>query len=318
MFDRNEDESNERTLFEGRPNFFFGCKNIFLLFMLLGVITYLVPKIISFAGEMQIYLIDVIDLPLASYTAFFFIIIYLLIFLWIIWIVLNWKATNYTITNFRLVLKKGILIKNSYYMPFSRIQDILVSQGIIGRIVSIGDVVVVSAYDATDIRFININNPDDIQELIFTEVNKNFLNLDKDHNNMLNDKFTDYDGITNDLKNDNYYQKQNLDNNFNHYDNLNLKDNYINQNNDKKFNNNPDYLDHDLDEAMIKLNRNNRFTNEQRRNNGRYRSRMEYDSYENHDPYFKRQKYKKNRNVSKKKDKPSVIDSYSKKFKKYK
>jgi hypothetical protein len=271
-----------------------------------------------------------------------------------VWIFLNWKATEYTITNSKIVLKEGILIRKSHYMPFNRITDITVSQGIIRGLFSIGHVVVVNADSSTeDMKFTDVNKPEDIQELIFNVMNKNYedqnMNESFDYN-ISNNSFRNYNNIDDDLGEDSYYQsqsefddypqddlggdryyqsqsefddlnkrKQNQCNNENSY---NYGYNDENHSNQKNPNLNGDYLDYSTDGTMTNLDRNNRVTNEKQKNNKNYHSRVEHDAYRNHSNKFrlnKNQEYE-NSKVAKNRRKKgsSVIDSYSKKFKKYK
>lgn len=346
MYDRNENDTiNEKVLFKGRPNLFFGCKNIFLLLVLLGAISYLAPMILSFVAEIQVHLVNYINLPLTTYATFAIVIIIVLIIVWILWILLNWKATEYIITNFRVVLKEGILLRKSHYMPFNHVQDITVSQGVFRRIFSIGHVIVVNAYDLTNIDFIDVHNPEDIQELIFNEMNKDhesYQNINEryDHNSL--NKFRNSNTM-NSLREDNYYQQQNKFNNY-HHDDLNFNDQYKRQNqHNNEINhdyghyeeyhsnrrnpniNNEDYLNPRVDGARPNLRKNNRFINKKQEDRN-YSDKLEYTDPNNHNnkPSFnKSPKHGKNNKTANNKDNRdnkglSVIDRYSRKFKKNK
>ena len=235
MHNMYEDENSEKILFEGKPNIFFYCKSVFLWVMLLGVISYISPGVLSLVYELQIYLINFVYLPLVTYISYFFIIVSFLIILRVIWILLVWKATYYIVTNFRLVLIEGIVVKNSYYMPFGRIQDILVSQGIIHRIFSVGDVIIVSAYDSTEIKFNNIHNPYEFQEMIINEVNKDYVNSSRNvrgFHSMPSDTFDDYNDIHDLIKDDPHQQETTND----HYSYHNKKS-YFNEKQEYKENN---------------------------------------------------------------------------------
>ena len=316
MFDKNENDTiNERVLFKGRPNFFFSCKTIFLLFMLLGFISFLAPVTLSFVAEIQVYLVNIINLPLTSYTSLIFIILFILIVIWIIWIFLNWKAKEYIITNLRIILKEGILIRKSHHMPFNHIQDISLSQGIFQKIVSIGHVTVVNAYDLTDIEFRDIHYPEEIQELIFNEMNKDY-----DRQNYRNNYHSDFRGSNerNQLRQDRHYQaskhfhqnqysKSNFDDadfqysksNFDDVD-LNHEDDYHDQihNQDYDFNqgdfNKPyqksnnlpnDFLDNSINEAMSNLDRNQSSTIEKSETDN-YFSNKDISPNKSHDEKF--------------------------------
>ena len=330
MFVKNENDTiNERVLFKDRPNFFFSCKNIFLLAMLLGFISYLAPIIFSFVFEVQVYLVRIIDLPLLTYTSWIFIIFFIVIVLWIFWIFLNWRFTEYIITNLRIILKKGVLIKESHHMPFHHIQDITVSQGIFRKIISIGDVTVVNAYDLNNIEFINVRYPEDIQELIFIEMNKDY----EKYYNIVKNNFRDYDDSH--LRQNSHYQRPNRFNNYK-YDDLNFNDfnKQINHNNEYNYNEyynenlanqkNPNLINNDflnpIDETMQNFDK-KQYINEKSGNNSYYHS-IDYP-YKNHNEKFhlrNKHEYKENRKITKNQDDKthSVMDIYSKKFKKHK
>jgi len=331
MFDKSKNDSCiERVLYNGRPNFFFACKNIFLLFLLLGVFSYLAPITLSFVAEIQVYLVNFIELPLTSYTSITIFVIFILIIIWMLWIFLNWRVTEYIITDSKLILKEGILIRKSHYMPYKRITDITVSQGIIRRFISIGHVLVVNADASTeDMKFADVHNPELIQDLIFNIMNNDAECYDYDISNN-NGKYN----TMNDLRRERYYQQENQFNEYRlddlHFDNSH-NGQFRNQDNEHYSNYRPcenhsrytnpnstyDELDHSIEEAMSNLNRNNRF-NENQEINRNYPSKTAYQNYNEKQYFSKKRGYKENDRMSKKsKNGPSVIDIYSRKFKKH-
>lgn len=54
-------------------------------------------------------------------------------------------------------------------MPYAKVQDVVVSQGIIGKIVSVGTVTAYSGYDESKLELGNISNPNNVEEIIFEE-----------------------------------------------------------------------------------------------------------------------------------------------------
>jgi hypothetical protein len=204
-------------------------------------------------------------------------------------------------------MKEGILMRKSLHMPFKNIQDITVSQGIFRKIVSIGDVIVVSADNVHDVKFIDIHYPEYIQELIFNEISKDYeiSNHDNPRNN-----FRNYDYM-NHLSQENYYQRP-IKINDKKYDDLNLDD--FNNAQTKQGNN--DYYN----KNMINQKNNPKwYFNEKSSHNRNFPSENNYP-YKNHDDEFhlkNNRKYKKNNKIGKNHDESlSVIDIYSKKFKK--
>ncbi len=67
----------------------------------------------------------------------------ILILISLIWMVVNylkWRATLYAITNKRIIVKKGIIGINYEDARIDKIQNIFLSQGIIGRLLNYGDI----------------------------------------------------------------------------------------------------------------------------------------------------------------------------------
>ena len=147
LFGKNDEMASERVLYKTKPNMILGCKKAIYGVVLLIIAFIVSPKIIKFIGEMQVYLISRIQLPLTRYAAIAFFVVILIIVLYIIWQLLKWFSMEYTLTDTRIIIKSGILSTKKNYMPYSTIQDINTSQGIFARLFNVGTVSTFSAYD---------------------------------------------------------------------------------------------------------------------------------------------------------------------------
>ena len=204
MFNKNDERAHERVLYKAKPNMFLGCKKAIYGVVLLAIVFIVSSMVIQFIGEMQVYLISQIKLPLTRYTAIAFFVVILIIILYIIWQLLKWYSLEYTLTDTRIIIKSGLLSTKKSYMPYTAIQDINTSQGILARLFDVGTVSVFSAYDNNLMRIENISNPSKVEDIIFSnmmnrrnfqEPSHNYIERDVNRNyseNNYNDDFDDY------------------------------------------------------------------------------------------------------------------------------
>ena len=173
MFNRdNEKINNENIILKGKPNLFLSCKKVFVLFIILGALSYTAPLAINYIIQMQVYLIRYINLPLTQIATITTFLLTFLIIFWIIWTLVSWTAKEYIISDHRITHKSGILFQKTIHMPYAKVQDVVVSQGILGKIVSVGTVTAYSGYDGSKLELNNISNPKKVEEIIFNELNK--------------------------------------------------------------------------------------------------------------------------------------------------
>ena len=261
MFNKDiERIDNDNIILEGKPNLFISCKKAYLLFILLGVIFYVRPIIINFVEIMQSQL-GLTDMPLNFYVSLISILIILLIFIYVIWIVASALSKEYIISDHRISYKSGLIFQKTIHMPYSKIQDIVVSQGIFGRIVSVGTVTAYSAYDGSKLELENINDPKHVESVIFDEINRlydnynfrtpynsyNNVNPNNQYPNDYNNRPPNYQEFNNynpnnrnnsynpNERNNNYYPDNQQYNNQN-YNESNIKDRYRNSNSSDSYN----------------------------------------------------------------------------------
>ena len=173
MFGKNDDKPKERVIYQARSNMILGCKKAILGFILLILVMTVSGPIIQFIGRMQVYLISQINLPLTRYTAIAVFVLMLVLIIYIIWQIIGWYATEYLLTDTKVVVQSGIFITNKNNMPYSSIQDINTSQSLLARLFNVGSVSVFSAYDNNQITINNISNPSQVEEIIFSNMNRN-------------------------------------------------------------------------------------------------------------------------------------------------
>ena len=104
LFDRNDNQANERIIYQTKPNMLLGCKKAIYGIVLLIVVLIVSPMAIQFIGEMQVYMISHIKLPLTRYAAIAFFVIILCIVLYIIWQLVGWYSKEYTLTDSKIII----------------------------------------------------------------------------------------------------------------------------------------------------------------------------------------------------------------------
>lgn len=193
LFNKNENNTNERIIHKTKSNMLFGCKKAIYGFILLIIVLCVSPGIIQFIAKMQVYLISQIQLPLTRYAAIAFFVIILVIVTYIIWQTISWYSIEYTLTDSRIIVKTGVISTKKNYMPYSTIQDINTSQNIIERIFQIGTVSVFSAYDNNQLELKNISNPSEIEDMIFSNMGgfRSFQTPPRKYNNFQQESYFD-------------------------------------------------------------------------------------------------------------------------------
>jgi uncharacterized membrane protein YdbT with pleckstrin-like domain len=86
---------------------------------------------------------------------------------------LRWRFTLFVLTTDRLITRSGIIAKQSKEIPLERINDVAFSQSIIERMVGAGDLLVESAGERGQTKISNVRKPQDVQLMIYKEVEKN-------------------------------------------------------------------------------------------------------------------------------------------------
>ena len=172
MFKRDKKWAGETIILTTRPNFLLGNKGPIFAIILLGVLLYFynVVKIFVVNYSLDLKILKFTQLPLTRIVTLIFLFLGLIIVLYIIFKLLSWSTHKYTITTARIITEKGFIRKNKSSMPYNTIQDIQIDQNLIGRLFGIGSVIVYSAYDGNNLDLHQISNPQDVEELMFDQL----------------------------------------------------------------------------------------------------------------------------------------------------
>ncbi|WP_299525394.1 PH domain-containing protein [uncultured Methanobrevibacter sp.] len=170
LFNKNDKIANEKIIYQTKPNMLLGCKKAIFGVILLIVVLSVASPIISFIGEMQVYLISYVKLSLTRYAAIALFVIILFIILYIIGQLINWYYMEYILTDSRIIVKSGVLYTKKNYMPYGTIQDVSSSQSIMAKILNVGTISVYSAYDNNQMKLANISNVSEVEDIIFSRI----------------------------------------------------------------------------------------------------------------------------------------------------
>lgn len=164
--DRRASYMGEKVLFETRPRspLYLGSTifKIIILFLLL----YFFRSILALTATVQYELVNYIQIPLVTWTAYFLLLVLFLLFLWILWEIANWRATQYILTTQRVMIKKGIFRKRKIYMPYNMIQDINISQRLLERLFKAGDIEISGGHEHTQVVIEDTPNPSRMENTI--------------------------------------------------------------------------------------------------------------------------------------------------------
>ena len=80
--------------------------------------------------------------------------------------VLVWRSTRFVVTSMRVVYRRGLLGRTGRELPIARVQDVSFRQGLLGRLVGIGEVRVESAGAGSSELVGDVRRPADVQRVV--------------------------------------------------------------------------------------------------------------------------------------------------------
>jgi uncharacterized membrane protein YdbT with pleckstrin-like domain len=85
----------------------------------------------------------------------------------------EWRTTHFVLTTDRLIVRSGVLSKQSREIPLERINDLSYHQSLFERLVGAGDLVIESAGERGQDTFSRIPHPERVEQLIYAEIESN-------------------------------------------------------------------------------------------------------------------------------------------------
>ena len=92
---------------------------------------------------------------------------------WLVARYIKWLTTNFVITSDRVIFRHGVFAKSGIEIPLERVNSVHFNQGIIERILGAGDLLIESGAEEGRQRFTDIRNPDQVQNLIHSQMEQN-------------------------------------------------------------------------------------------------------------------------------------------------
>ena len=156
----------EKILLKTRPQFIPTLESAFIRLIILLLLLYFFTALIGIFAAIQGKIAYLTTVPFVQYSTYVLILIIAILFFWILWNFMSWRATWYTVTSQRVQIKSGVLSTKSVYMHFNKMQDIEVTQSLIQRISSSGDIEIFGGRDRTNLILEDIPKPNEVEDLI--------------------------------------------------------------------------------------------------------------------------------------------------------
>jgi hypothetical protein len=101
-----------------------------------------------------------------EWTTYALFIVILILILWAAYDFLYWRQKKYTLTNHRIIVQRGIIKRKKSFIHYDKIQDIVVSQSLVDRLFSAGDMEVFGGHEGTTLILEDIPNPLEVENMI--------------------------------------------------------------------------------------------------------------------------------------------------------
>ncbi|MET0143387.1 MAG: PH domain-containing protein [Ilumatobacteraceae bacterium] len=85
----------------------------------------------------------------------------------------RWMTTNFVITSDRVIFRHGVFAKSGIEIPLERVNSVHFTQTVMERLLGAGDLLIESGAEEGRQRFTDVRNPDRVQNLIHSQMEKN-------------------------------------------------------------------------------------------------------------------------------------------------
>lgn len=156
----------ERVIFKTKPRFLVHSTGVFLKVIIILLILYLFRLILAWINNFRDSLDAFIQLPLVEWTTYALFLVILILILGVGYDFLRWRQKKYTLTNHRIIVQSGIIKRRKSFIHYDKIQDIVVSQSLVDRLFSAGDMEVFGGHEGTTLILEDIPNPIEVENVI--------------------------------------------------------------------------------------------------------------------------------------------------------
>lgn len=89
--------------------------------------------------------------------------------LWLVVRWIRWRTTHFVVTTERVISRRGVISKDSLYIPLERIDNVASAQSVIERFLGVGDIMVESAGETGRQTFTDIGKPATVERTIYDQ-----------------------------------------------------------------------------------------------------------------------------------------------------
>lgn len=159
-------KSGEKIIYSTHPRLFLYSSSIILNLIVVLILFYLLPFAMEAAARFEYSIASAVRLPLAQIVTWIFLILILILIVKSIIDLISWRFTKYILTDQRVIIEKGLINKETSYIYYDKIVDVVFSQSLLERLVSAGDIQIFGGHEHTPIVLENAPNPQRIDQLI--------------------------------------------------------------------------------------------------------------------------------------------------------
>lgn len=156
----------ERIIFKTKPRFLVHTTGVFLKVIIILLILYFFRLILEWVNNFRNSLDAFIQLPLVEWTSYALFIMIIIFILWLTYDILRWRQKKYTLTSQRIIVQSGIIRRRKSFIHYDKIQDVVVSQSLVDRLLSAGDMEVYGGHEGTTLILEDIPNPLEVENVI--------------------------------------------------------------------------------------------------------------------------------------------------------
>lgn len=156
----------ERIIFKTKPRFLVHTTGVFLKVIIILLILYFFRLILEWVNNFRNSLDAFIQLPLVEWTSYALFTMIIIFILWLTYDILRWRQKKYTLTSQRIIVQSGIIRRRKSFIHYDKIQDVVVSQSLVDRLLSAGDMEVYGGHEGTTLILEDIPNPLEVENVI--------------------------------------------------------------------------------------------------------------------------------------------------------
>jgi uncharacterized membrane protein YdbT with pleckstrin-like domain len=89
---------------------------------------------------------------------------------WLVARYITWVTSHFVVTNHRIIYRTGWLRKDGIDIPLDRVNNVVISQSLVERLIGAGDLLIESAGESGQQRFSDIRSPMRVQNQIYAQI----------------------------------------------------------------------------------------------------------------------------------------------------